>query len=56
MVALPDVMSSFAWVQESWGPALVCEPLAAVARHVFTTRQLRLSTMEGAQRWRRALG
>jgi len=56
MVALPDVGSSFAWVQESWGPALVCEPLAVVARHVFTTRQLRLSSMEGCAALAASLG
>ncbi len=33
---------AFEWVQAAGGPALVCRPLAAVARHVFTTRGWRL--------------
>src|SRR5262249_6430967 len=32
----------FDWSQESWGRALRCAPLSAVAQHLFTTRQLQL--------------
>ena len=39
---LPAVPDSFAWVRQPWGDALVCGPLAEVAPHVFTTRQLEL--------------
>ena len=37
---LPKPNGDFEWVQESWGTALRCAPLAHVARHVFTTRDL----------------
>jgi YfiH family protein len=37
------VPSSFYWTEESWGAALRCRPLDAVAPHLFTTRQLELS-------------
>lgn len=56
MVGLPEVPSSFAWVQEPWGVALVCEPLRELARHVFTTRQLTLSSMEGCAALAASLG
>jgi YfiH family protein len=42
-VSLPVVASEFRWTSESWGAALRCEPLDAVAPHLFTTRQLQLS-------------
>jgi YfiH family protein len=42
-VDLPVVASEFRWTAESWGAALRCEPLQAVAPHLFTTRQLQLS-------------
>jgi hypothetical protein len=42
--ALPAVPDSFYWTRESWGPALRCGPLAAVAPHLFTTRQLALTS------------
>ena len=38
---MPD---GFEWTVESWGAALRCRPLAAVAPHLFTTRQLELSS------------
>jgi polyphenol oxidase len=43
-MTLPKPSGDFEWVQESWGAALQCRPLAALAPHYFTTRQL---TMEG---------
>ena len=39
---LPALPDAFYWTQESWGPALRCRPLDAVAPHLFTTRQLEL--------------
>jgi hypothetical protein len=36
----PKPNDAFAWVQESWGTALVCTPLPA--RHLFTTRDVTL--------------
>jgi hypothetical protein len=45
-MTLPPVPDSFYWTTESWGPALRCRPLDAVAPHLFTTRQLQLSSEE----------
>ena len=44
MLFLPAVPDTFYWTDESWGPALRCRPLDAVAPHLFTTRQLELSS------------
>lgn len=41
-MVLPKPSGAFQWVQESWGMALRCAPLAAVAPHCFSTRELRL--------------
>jgi YfiH family protein len=41
---LPTVPDGFEWTDESWGAALRCRPLAAYAPHLFTTRQLELSS------------
>jgi polyphenol oxidase len=46
---LPSIPDTFHWTNESWGPALRCRPLEAIAPHLFTTRQLGLQTFpEGA--------
>src|SRR5688572_20947618 len=42
--SLPKVPDGFEWTDESWGAALRCPPLAAYAPHLFTTRQLELSS------------
>jgi YfiH family protein len=42
--SLPQVSDGFEWTAESWGTALRCRPLTAVAPHLFTTRQLELSS------------
>jgi polyphenol oxidase len=47
----PPVADPFYWTNESWGLALRCRALDAVASHLFTTRQLQLSS---ADDWRRA--
>lgn len=39
---LPPLPADFHWSRESWGAALRCGPLAAIAQHGFTTRQLSL--------------
>lgn len=54
--ALPAVPDTFEWVQESWGAALRCRPLEAIAPHLFTTRQLALSTHEDWGLLGRAVG
>jgi hypothetical protein len=43
---LPQPSEPFIWVQASPGPALVCQPLAAVAPHLFTTRTWQLGSQE----------
>jgi YfiH family protein len=45
-MSLPPIPGAFEWTQESWGAALRCTPLSAIASHLFTTRQLSL-TMPG---------
>lgn len=41
-MSLPKPSGEFEWAQESWGSALRCRPLADIARHCFTTRDLKL--------------
>ena len=53
-MSLPAVPQSFYWTQTSAGTALKCRPLEAVAPHLFTTRELRLSG-DGGRRIREAL-
>jgi YfiH family protein len=38
----PQPTRGFSWTQETWGVALRCDPLAAVARHLFTIGNLQL--------------
>lgn len=53
---LPPIPDSFRWTDESWGPALRCRPLEAVAPHLFTTRQLQLTSAADWQRAGQAVG
>jgi purine-nucleoside/S-methyl-5'-thioadenosine phosphorylase / adenosine deaminase len=50
---LPQPNGLFEWVQEAWGPALRCVPLAKACRHLFTTRALELESVgdEKAEGW-----
>jgi polyphenol oxidase len=48
MQRLPQTTEHFAWVQAAAGPALICAPLAGVARHLYTTRHWPLGT-DGAK-------
>ena len=41
-MVLPKPSGDFEWVQESWGAALRCTPLASIAAHCFSTRDLAL--------------
>ncbi len=43
----------FAWTRESWGTALRSAPLAVVATHLFTTRDLPLRGAGSEEGWRR---
>jgi YfiH family protein len=43
-MTLPVVSEPFYWTHESWGPALRCRAIDAVAPNLFTTRTLQLSS------------
>ena len=55
-MSLPAVPDSFYWTRQSWGSALRCRPLEVVAPHLFTTRQLALSSYADWERVTTALG
>ena len=55
-MTLPPVPPAFHWTDEVWGAALRCRPLEAVAPHLFTTRQLELSTADDVRRMGDAIG
>ena len=46
-MTLPTPDPAFHWTTEPWGAALRCHRLAAVAQHLFTTRQLELRPAPG---------
>ena len=54
--SLPEVADGFEWTDESWGAALRCLPLTAVAPHLFTTRQLELSSAAHVRDLAQAIG
>ena len=54
--SLPKVSDGFEWTDESWGAALRCRPLTAVAPHLFTTRQLELSSAAHVRDLAQAVG
>jgi YfiH family protein len=43
-MTLPDVPAPFYWIDAPWGAALRCQALDDVAPHLFSTRQLELSS------------
>ncbi len=47
VMSYPQPSGEFEWTQESWGAALRCRPLASVARHCFSTRELALENVLG---------
>jgi YfiH family protein len=47
MRSLPPVPDTFEWHQQSWGPALTCRTLSPVARHLFSSRDLELTGLDG---------
>jgi YfiH family protein len=55
-MTLPAIPDTFYWSGESWGAVLRCRPLEAVAPHLFTTRQLQLSSQADWARVAAALG
>jgi YfiH family protein len=48
---LPKPNGEFVWVQEPWGAALRCDPLFQVARHCFTSTELKLEGAKGDGGW-----
>ena len=54
--SLPQVSDGFEWTEESWGAALRCRALTAVAPHLFTTRQLELSSAAHVRALANAVG
>lgn len=54
-MSLPPLPDAFEWTHQSWGAGLRCTPLAAIAPHVFTTRQLALTTPDEEQQLARAV-
>jgi YfiH family protein len=55
-MTLPSISDTFAWTRESWGLALRCRPLETVASHLFTTRQLALTSQDDERRMAEAVG
>src|SRR5688572_16893405 len=53
---LPSVSEPFYWTEESWGAGLKCRALDPLAPHLFTTRQLELSSAADWDRVGQALG
>ena len=49
-MTLPKPSGEFVWVQESWGAALRCAPLSAIAPHCFASRDLRLEGAKDVER------
>ena len=50
------VPEPFYWTSEAWGAALRCRALDPHAQHLFTTRQLELTSSEDWSRLAEALG
>jgi YfiH family protein len=55
-MSLPAVPEAFYWTDEAWGPALRCRALDPIATHLFTTRQLQLSSPADWAQAARAVG
>ena len=55
-MSLPSIPDDFEWTTESWGAALRCVPLATIAPHLFTTRQLSLGSAGDGDRLAAAVG
>jgi YfiH family protein len=55
-MTLPAVPETFYWTDAPWGAALRCRPLDELASHMFTTRQLSLTTDAGYEQLARAVG
>ena len=55
-MTLPALPDAFYWTGESWGAGLRCRPLETIAPHLFTTRQLALSSGNGYRQLAASIG
>ena len=55
-MTLPHVPDSFYWTTAPWGAALRCRALEPFATHLFTTRQLSLSSPADYEQLAQAVG
>ncbi|MGE0593721.1 MAG: peptidoglycan editing factor PgeF [Vicinamibacterales bacterium] len=55
-MTLPPVPADFHWHPEPWGASLRCRPFTAIARHLFTTRQLAIPQDEAWEQVSASLG
>jgi polyphenol oxidase len=55
-MSLPPTPADFEWTTAPWGAALRCVPLAAIAPHLFTTRQLSVAGPEDNAQLAQAVG
>ena len=55
-MSLPPIPDAFEWTTQSWGAALRCRPLSAIAPHLFTTRQLSLVSPKDLMRLAESVG
>jgi|SRR5687767_6669614 len=55
-MTLPALPDAFYWTGETWGAALRCRPLETIAPHLFTTRQLALSSGDGYRQLAESIG
>ena len=55
-MTLPAVPETFYWADVPWGAALRCRPLDELAPHMFTTRQLSLTSAADYDQLARAVG
>lgn len=56
MQVTPEPDDSFLWIQAPWGRALQCGPLARIADHLFTTRDLELDKEGRSGGWEAVSG
>jgi YfiH family protein len=55
-MSLPPTPADFEWTTAPWGAALRCVPLAAIAPHLFTTRQLSVAGPDDNAQLAKAVG
>lgn len=50
-MTLPAPLAPFSWIETPWGPALSCDALRPLARHVFSARGLDIPHADGGAGW-----